>query len=223
MNRLVVSFAALLSGLLPLILDSALKGVALLALASITALALFKSSAATRHLVWLVAVVALLIVPVLSLALPEWRILPKWTAAPLRPTTELAIPTPTQTSAQQHTIATTITALPAPEVSEAGTTISAADTSLPVSESSPVLQAPRNPDRRERSGQCDHQSLWVHDCHTPPAWEAVEARVVPVEPWTSTPSRLPQRPDTTRSSNRHHRRANPIDDQRLAPTRKPGG
>ncbi|MFN0125714.1 MAG: M56 family metallopeptidase, partial [Verrucomicrobiales bacterium] len=83
MNRFLLSFAALLSALLPLILDSALKGAVLLAVAAFAALALSKASAATRHLVWLVAVVALLAVPVLSVALPEWRILPTWEKAPV--------------------------------------------------------------------------------------------------------------------------------------------
>ena len=78
MNRFFVSFFAVLSGLLPLIYDTALKGFALLCVAAILSLFLFKSSAATRHLVWMVAVVALLFIPLLSVALPQWRILPVW-------------------------------------------------------------------------------------------------------------------------------------------------
>ncbi len=78
MNRIGFSVFALLGALTPLVFDSALKGAALLAVAALCALALWRASAATRHLVWLVAVVALLVVPVLSVALPQWRILPKW-------------------------------------------------------------------------------------------------------------------------------------------------
>ena len=142
MNRLLISFTALLSGLLPLILDSALKGVALLALASITAFVLYKSSAATRHLVWLVAVVALLIVPVLSLALPKWRVLPKWTATSLGQTTELAIPTSTQRSSEQPALTTTSAPLSTPLVTKGTitTTTSAAKPSFPVSDPVPVRQ-----------------------------------------------------------------------------------
>ncbi|MEO8351303.1 MAG: M56 family metallopeptidase, partial [Chthoniobacteraceae bacterium] len=82
MNRFGFSLFALLGALMPLVFDSALKGAALLAVAALCALALGRASAATRHLVWLVAVVALLVVPVLSAALPQWRILPKWARVP---------------------------------------------------------------------------------------------------------------------------------------------
>jgi len=82
MNRILLPLLALLSALTPLLFDSALKGVALLALAAFCALALWRASAASRHLVWLVAVLALLIVPLLSIALPQWRVLPKWAASP---------------------------------------------------------------------------------------------------------------------------------------------
>lgn len=55
MNRVLFSIAAVLGGLLPLIFDSALKGAALLAVAALVALALWRISAAARHHVWLVA------------------------------------------------------------------------------------------------------------------------------------------------------------------------
>src|SRR2546421_6389618 len=64
------------SGLL--LLDSAIKGTALLVLAAIATLILRRDSAATRHLVWLLALVAMLVVPVLSALLPQWRVLPEW-------------------------------------------------------------------------------------------------------------------------------------------------
>jgi N-sulfoglucosamine sulfohydrolase len=58
---------------MPLVIDSALKGAVLLAAAAIVALAMYRASAAARHLVWLVAVVALLVVPVLSCGLAMAR------------------------------------------------------------------------------------------------------------------------------------------------------
>ena len=61
-----------------LLVDSAVKGTALLALAAVAALILRRDSAATRHLVWLLAIVAMLVVPVLSAMLPQWRVLPEW-------------------------------------------------------------------------------------------------------------------------------------------------
>ncbi|HEY2840725.1 MAG TPA: hypothetical protein VGJ26_16330, partial [Pirellulales bacterium] len=60
------------------LVDSAVKGTALLLLAAVATLFLRRDSAATRHLVWLLAIVAMLIVPVLSALLPQWRVLPEW-------------------------------------------------------------------------------------------------------------------------------------------------
>ncbi len=78
MNRYLFLAAALFGALMPLVFDSAFKGAVLLATAALVALVLWRASAAARHLVWLVAIVALLVVPVLSLALPQWRVLPSW-------------------------------------------------------------------------------------------------------------------------------------------------
>src|SRR6478735_8772937 len=61
-----------------LLVDSAVKGTALLALAAIAATILRRDSAATRHLVWMLAIVAMLFVPALSAMLPQWRVLPEW-------------------------------------------------------------------------------------------------------------------------------------------------
>jgi len=98
MNRVLISLAALLGAALPVLIDSTLRGAALLALAGAAALGLRKASAAARHLVWLFAVAALLVLPVLSALLPNWRVLPSWTAmavpARLAPTVEAGFLTP---------------------------------------------------------------------------------------------------------------------------------
>ena len=78
MNRILVLLAGT-SGLpSPLLIDLAIKGAVVLVLAFGVAGFLRRDSAATRHLVWLVAIVAMLSVSLLSPLLPQWRILPQW-------------------------------------------------------------------------------------------------------------------------------------------------
>ncbi len=57
--------------------NAAAKGSAVLGVGAIVALVAGEASAAFRHLLWQVAVVALLLVPVLTVVLPEWRVLPR--------------------------------------------------------------------------------------------------------------------------------------------------
>jgi bla regulator protein BlaR1 len=78
MNRTILAVAGAASASSLLLVDSVVKGAALLLLALIAALILRRDSAATRHLVWLLAMVALLVVPILSALLPQWRVLPEW-------------------------------------------------------------------------------------------------------------------------------------------------
>jgi beta-lactamase regulating signal transducer with metallopeptidase domain/HEAT repeat protein len=61
---------------LALLIETAVKGTALLAIAWLVALAMRRSSAAARHLVWSAALGALLVLPVLAASLPAWRVLP---------------------------------------------------------------------------------------------------------------------------------------------------
>jgi beta-lactamase regulating signal transducer with metallopeptidase domain len=76
MNRLIFLSAAAL----PVLVDASLKSAALVVLAGLCALAMHRASAAARHVVWLVALLALLLVPVLSVVLPSWQVLPQWAA-----------------------------------------------------------------------------------------------------------------------------------------------
>ena len=78
MNRTIFTVAGMLSASSFMLLDSAVKGAALLALAALAVLMLRRDSAATRHLVWLLGMVALLAAPLLSALLPQWRVLPGW-------------------------------------------------------------------------------------------------------------------------------------------------
>ncbi|MGD0387486.1 MAG: M56 family metallopeptidase [Tepidisphaeraceae bacterium] len=64
--------------LLPVLLDAAVKGLAILSLTALTVLAMRRASAAARHLVWFLGAASVLILPILSAALPGWHILPQW-------------------------------------------------------------------------------------------------------------------------------------------------
>ena len=61
-------------GWLTILLDASIKSVIVLALAAGLNLALKRSSAAFRHLIWLLAVVSCLCLPVISVTLPSWRL-----------------------------------------------------------------------------------------------------------------------------------------------------
>src|SRR6185503_18874636 len=80
-----------------LLIDSAVKGSLLLMLASAIVVLLRRDSAATRHLVWLLAIVVMLAVPPLSALLPEWRVLPQGAGLPMSsPVASSSVPnTPT--------------------------------------------------------------------------------------------------------------------------------
>jgi beta-lactamase regulating signal transducer with metallopeptidase domain len=72
---------------LAVLLDSGAKGLALLALAAGGAFALRRASAASRHLVWILAMAGLLLLPALSVVVPKWQL-------PLLPSTLGIRPTP---------------------------------------------------------------------------------------------------------------------------------
>lgn len=54
--------------------DAVAKATVLLAVAALASLALRRGSAASRHLVWTLALVGALLLPILSLALPRWQL-----------------------------------------------------------------------------------------------------------------------------------------------------
>jgi formylglycine-generating enzyme required for sulfatase activity/beta-lactamase regulating signal transducer with metallopeptidase domain len=63
----------------PILLDGALKGLAALMVTGLVTLAMRRSSAAARHLVWFLGTSSLLVLPVLSWTLPAWYLLPRLT------------------------------------------------------------------------------------------------------------------------------------------------
>jgi hypothetical protein len=74
------TISSLISSAIPTLADMALKGALLLALAGLATAALWRASAALRHLVWSLAMAGLLALPVMSALLPQWRVLPRWPA-----------------------------------------------------------------------------------------------------------------------------------------------
>src|SRR4051794_27056598 len=83
MTRTILTVAGVFGASGLLLVDSAVKGATLLLLAAVAALLLRRDSAATRHLVWLLAIVALLGVPWLSRLLPRISVLPAWVGTPM--------------------------------------------------------------------------------------------------------------------------------------------
>ena len=65
-------------GVLPILVDAAIKGAVVLLLAWLLVLCMKRKSAAGRHAVWLTAMGCLLSLPLLSAALPSLHVLPSW-------------------------------------------------------------------------------------------------------------------------------------------------
>ena len=80
MNRILTPLVFAFGTSSLLLMDSAIKGSVILLGAACVAVMLKRDSAAMRHLVWLVAIVAMLVIPVLSVLLPRWQVLPAWAA-----------------------------------------------------------------------------------------------------------------------------------------------
>ncbi|NBC16138.1 MAG: DUF4097 family beta strand repeat protein [Bacteroidetes bacterium] len=66
--------------LLAFLADLTIKSLLILALAGVATSLLRRASAATRHLVWTLALCSVLLLPVLSVVGPSWHVLPDWHA-----------------------------------------------------------------------------------------------------------------------------------------------
>src|SRR5437764_15370870 len=77
--------AAAVDHFAPAMLGAAAGSVAILGLASLTTAAMRRASAAARHEVWVLGFAGVLLLPVLSAALPGWHVLPR-PGAPARQT-----------------------------------------------------------------------------------------------------------------------------------------
>jgi len=76
----------------PVLLDAAVKGLVLLGVAWGLARAMRRASAATRQMVWLLALAALLALPLASAALPSWGVLPDWVKIEMAPPAATPVP-----------------------------------------------------------------------------------------------------------------------------------
>ncbi len=78
---LILAFAPIQASagdLFAVFLDVSIKGLIILSIAGVVTLAMRKSSASARYLVWLLSFMSLLALPMLSTALPNWAVLPQW-------------------------------------------------------------------------------------------------------------------------------------------------
>src|SRR6185295_4143375 len=77
-GRSVIMFISTIQSLLPgswlPIADAIAKATFLIGAGALGALVLRRASAASRHLVWTLALVSALLLPALSLALPKWQL-----------------------------------------------------------------------------------------------------------------------------------------------------
>lgn len=114
-----------------LILAVLIKATLVLVVASGLTLVWRKSAAARRHLVWAVALGAVLVLPLVQWLGPIWPVLPRVVRTPV----ELAAPTPTVTPA--HPLAAPVDEIRSPARREARTTLVTPTPSLPVPASGP--------------------------------------------------------------------------------------
>jgi beta-lactamase regulating signal transducer with metallopeptidase domain len=90
--------------LVPVLLDTAIKGAAILLLAAMATLAMRRASAAARHWVWFLASSSLLALPSLSAMVPGWYVLPGWQSHEVRETPQVQA-LPVQTPVESAPIA----------------------------------------------------------------------------------------------------------------------
>ena len=104
--------------LLPALVDMAVKGSIVFALAGLLVLSMRRTSAAQAQAVWLAGMVCLLVLPVLSAVLPGWQVLPEWCTLSVE---KGGVPPADAPSPEIHDLGTNAVALrPVPPPNSAG-------------------------------------------------------------------------------------------------------
>lgn len=135
----------------PFLADGALSSVLVLLLAWAVARILKTSSAAVRHFVWCQAVAGLALLPIFSLVLPSWRVLPNWRASSTAHVADKAnatvavddllpstVPSKQSTSGTHKTPVRPIATTPAPAAAASGWASSAMERDVATQFSAPL-------------------------------------------------------------------------------------
>jgi len=158
------------AALLPILADSSIKGSVLLLGFALLAICMTRASAAARHLGWTVGLIGVIALPLLSLSLPEWRVLPTWMAMgqsePLSPRLPApsqpeASPAPTQAQILLDTPREVAAAMAEPSAAPANAR-TAVDTA--VSPSAPDVRSASAPDEAAATGADSHSialAIWL--------------------------------------------------------------
>ena len=177
MHRLLFS-AAILSTSTLLLVDATVKGAVILLLASAAVLLLRRDSAATRHLVWLTAIGAILVVPLCSVLLPQWRVLPSWLAVTSDPNTTESVAAVSNAAAEEFpvvsvpSIVTVPTERRAAEAAPASSNQPVFETDVP----GPVSELPANRPSADTaqadvsSAQPSEADSWIYSRSPPLLW-----------------------------------------------------
>ena len=88
---IVVIGTGVLAELCMFLLDVAVKNLLLLLLATIACWLLYRATAATRHIVWTASLATLMLMPLFSLTIPQWNVLPGWMATQPQPNVPIAL------------------------------------------------------------------------------------------------------------------------------------
>ncbi len=113
---------------MPMLLSGLLKGTLLLLAAAVACSFLRRSSAATRHLIWTMALSGVLLLPLLSASLPTWNI--AWgRVAVSAPAAPPSVPNPISADSAPHSVLTPSVSTPADVVTAPSSSSAVAGTS----------------------------------------------------------------------------------------------